>query len=134
MMNCRQIAEDEVVEKYLTGRLESSLQDDFEIHVLECHECLVLLETCEAARTELAARATEIRQMPERSGAALAGLRWGWLAPQRLAGFAGLATLLVIVVFLAVRGGRPSGPTEAQSPSGGNPNSSSPEALPEIAT
>jgi hypothetical protein len=137
-MNCQQVAEGEIVEKYLTGRLESSLQDDFEVHLLECRECLALLETCEAARPVLAAQGGEISQATERQAQARERWRWGWFTPQRVAGAASLAALMVIALLAAVWGGliplRRPGPTQVQSPTPGSPNPSGLAAsFPEIA-
>jgi len=134
-MNCQQVAEDEIVEKYLAGRLESSLQDDFEVHVLECRECQALLETCQAARSVLVARGTEV---PATKSPASASGRWGWFTPQRVASLAALAALVVIVLLAAGRGGLipwlRSGPTRAQSPAEVVPNPTNVAAsYPEIA-
>ena len=84
-MNCQQVADGELVEKYLSGRLESSLQDEFEIHILECQHCLALLETCEAAQADLARRAPAIRQMPVKPVTA-----WSWFTERRFVGWASL--------------------------------------------
>jgi hypothetical protein len=117
-MNCQQVAENEIVEKYLTGRLDSALQDEFEVHVLECHECQALLETCQAARSVLAAQGAEVPQATKRN--ASASRRWGWFTPQRVASLTALAALLVIVLLAAVQAGlipwrRPS-PSRSHSP------------------
>lgn len=133
-MNCQQITEGEVVEKYLTGQLEPSERDDFEVHILECRKCLVLLETCEAARSDLAARADTIRQMPAEP---VPALKWGWFTTPRIASLAGLAAVLVVGVFVVARKGvipvHPSGPNQVQSPVGGSPASSNLAEFPEVA-
>jgi hypothetical protein len=129
-MNCRQVAEGEIVEKYLTGRLESSVQDDFEVHVLECRECLALLETCETARSALAAKGEPAMAAERRP--------WGWFTPRRIVVAGALAALIVIALLAAMRSGlvrwrRPT-PTQAQSPAEGTPNPSGIAAsYPEIA-
>jgi hypothetical protein len=132
-MNCQQVADGELVEKYLSGRLESSLQDEFEIHILECPQCLALLETCEAAQADLARRAPAIRQMPAKPAAP-----WNWFTERRFVGWAGLAALLVVGVLLGVRSGvisvRHPGSAEVHPPAGGSHAESNwTSAYPEIA-
>jgi hypothetical protein len=126
-MNCQQVAEGEIVEKYLTGRLESSLQDDFEVHLLECRECLALLETYTAARSVLAAHGREISKATEPHAPASQGWPWRWFTPQRIAGVAVAAALLIVLAAAMLSGlirwRRPS-PTQAQSPAGASPNPS----------
>ena len=43
-MNCNQVAGQGIAELYVIGKLKSSLQDEFEVHVLECKTCLKTLE------------------------------------------------------------------------------------------
>ena len=100
-MDCEQIARDELVEKYLQGRLEPALESDFQVHVLECPECLALLETCEDIRDDLAPRAAAIEQKSEKPFWSLGGL----VVPRRTAALAGLACLAVVVVAVGVRTG-----------------------------
>jgi tetratricopeptide (TPR) repeat protein len=38
-MNCDQIERDEIIEKYLTGRLDRTAQEEFEAHWFGCPEC-----------------------------------------------------------------------------------------------
>src|SRR5713226_9650614 len=73
-MDCEQIARDELVEKYLQGRLEPALERDFQVHLLECPECLALLETCEDIRDDLAPQAAAIEQKSEKPFWSLGGL------------------------------------------------------------
>ncbi len=54
-MDCQRIADDELVEKYLNGRLDPALQDDLEIHLLSCPHCLAQAETLKTIRVGLAA-------------------------------------------------------------------------------
>ncbi|PYX93397.1 MAG: hypothetical protein DMG67_04300 [Acidobacteria bacterium] len=75
-MNCQRVADDEIVERYLNGQLEPALQDDFEVHILECPHCRARAETLSAARAGLAQRAHEIRLLPAR---AARRLRLAWL-------------------------------------------------------
>src|SRR5260370_38057765 len=100
-MDCEQIAGDELVEKYLQGRLEPALESDFQVHVLECPECLALLETCEDIRDDLAPQAAAIEQKSEKPFWSLGGL----VVPRRTAALAGLACLAVMVFAVGVRTG-----------------------------
>jgi len=78
-MDCQLVAQGELAEKYVSGRLDPGLQDEFEIHILECSECAALLEMYEETRTELAARQEEIRRIPSR-GAWRIGRGWALAA------------------------------------------------------
>ena len=42
-MNCQNVGEDGIAEKYLKGELQEPLQDEFEVHILECDRCLQLV-------------------------------------------------------------------------------------------
>ena len=59
-MDCRRVAEEELVEKYVSGKLHSPLQDEFEIHFLECTTCAAMVEMYEELQTALFARQTQI--------------------------------------------------------------------------
>src|SRR5262249_35165077 len=88
-MNCQQVADDELVERYLNGQLEAALQDDLEVHMLECPGCLERAEALRLARAGLAERAHEIRRLPARRAL---HLRLAWL---------GVAAALVAVCGVA---------------------------------
>ena len=66
-MNCRQIADGQVAERYLTGRLAEPLQDEFEVHILDCPACLNAVEALQELRAAVAAEALQIRLAPERT-------------------------------------------------------------------
>ena len=104
-MDCEQVARDELVEKYLSGQLEPTLQRDLQVHILECPECLALLETCEDIRDDLAPRAAAIRQKSEKRSWSLGPLLLSW----RSAALAGLACVVVVAAVLGVRTGWISG-------------------------
>src|SRR5579859_2040060 len=104
-MNCAQIARDELIEKYLNGQLAPPLQRDLQVHILECPECLALLETCEDIRDDLAPRAAAINQKYEMRFWNLAPFRLSW----RTAALAGLGCVVVVAVVLGVRTGWISG-------------------------
>jgi len=53
-MDCQRIAEGELGEQYLNGRLDPALQDDLEVHLLSCPQCLAHAETLKAIRAGLA--------------------------------------------------------------------------------
>src|SRR5512146_120820 len=65
-MNCERVSCEEIADKYVSGQLDSPLRDEFEIHILGCRKCLELVGAYEGLRSELAARADEIRVTPER--------------------------------------------------------------------
>ncbi len=65
-MNCQNVGEDGIAEKYLKGELEPPVQDEFEVHILECPRCLQSVETLQEMRTALAAQAHEIRLASQR--------------------------------------------------------------------
>ena len=74
-MKCHEPHRDELAEKYLNGQLDPAAQDDFEIHILECAQCLRRVEVNQTLRQELAERAYQIRaySQVERSR-----FRWHW--------------------------------------------------------
>jgi hypothetical protein len=52
-MNCKQVVGQDITELYVIGKLKSSLQDEFEVHVLECKTCLKTLELLQELRAAL---------------------------------------------------------------------------------
>src|SRR5436309_2219546 len=65
-MDCRQVSGHELAEKYVSGQLDAELQDQFEVHMLDCPECLSTVETLMSVRNSLAAQADEIRKFSTR--------------------------------------------------------------------
>ena len=59
-MDCQRIADDELVERYLNGKLDAAMQDDLEVHILECPECLSRAEALSAIRASLVPKVQEI--------------------------------------------------------------------------
>jgi anti-sigma factor RsiW len=55
-MECRELHRDESAEKYLNGQLDPATRDGFEVHILECAECLRRVEALQMLRHELAQR------------------------------------------------------------------------------
>src|SRR6266849_2080443 len=100
-MNCQQVARDELVEKYLNGQLEPALERDFQVHILECPECLALLETCEDIRDDLAPQAATLEQKSEKPFWSLGGL----LVPRRTAALAGLVCMARVAALVGLRTG-----------------------------
>ncbi len=73
-MICQNFADQQMAERYLKGQLEDSQRDQFELHILECPDCLNALETLKDLRFALQSQAHEIRLAPERSAAKF----WKW--------------------------------------------------------
>jgi hypothetical protein len=76
-MDCSELDRGELAERYLTGQLDSSAQDEFEVHILECAKCLRAVEILQSVSDDLAQRAHEIRT--DTSTGRL-WLRWKWVA------------------------------------------------------
>jgi hypothetical protein len=119
MVNCRQIAEEELLEKYLAGRLESPLRDDFEVHILECPKCQRDLEMLEELRSGLAAKANEIRQQ----AGPVSRFRPLFIPTRlRAAGWAAVASVILAVTIVGVRiAGRHAQGNSAASNTNPNP-------------
>lgn len=60
-MNCRSILEGGIAERYLRGELDPTQQDEFEVHILECGNCLESVEVQQQMHEALRERAHEIR-------------------------------------------------------------------------
>jgi hypothetical protein len=76
-MVCREVEQNELIAKYVSGQLDSAVQDDFEIHLLECESCLASVEILDAVRENIVKCAHEVRAYsPKTRG----GLRWLWIA------------------------------------------------------
>lgn len=56
-MDCRDAFPDELVERYVRGRLDEAAMESFEEHYFGCRECLARLETLQALPTALSDRA-----------------------------------------------------------------------------
>jgi hypothetical protein len=89
-MNCQSVGEDGIAEKYLKGELEPPVQDEFEVHILECPRCLQSVETLQEMRTALAAQAHEIRLASQRPSFRL---RYWAFAAVALVVFVGIGVL-----------------------------------------
>jgi tetratricopeptide (TPR) repeat protein len=56
-MDCQRVADGELLEKYLNGQLDPAMQDDLEVHLLSCSQCLAHAETLKTIRAGLATAA-----------------------------------------------------------------------------
>ena len=72
-MDCAVVAENEIVEEYLAGRLAKKEAEVFEDHYFECDRCLAAIKNHAALRTELADRSWQIEAAQERLR-----LNWSW--------------------------------------------------------
>jgi tetratricopeptide (TPR) repeat protein len=52
-MNCERIEREEIIERYLTGRLDRAEQEAFEAHYFSCHKCLEKLEVSRRLQEKL---------------------------------------------------------------------------------
>jgi TolA-binding protein len=102
-MDCQRIAEGELVEKYLNGQLDPALQDDLEIHLLSCPNCLAHAETLKTIRAGLA---TVPKEAPE--PAAIRFWSSGWVR-------AGAAAAVLILAAAGIYLFRQSGRKPAQT-------------------
>ena len=81
-MVCREVEKNDLVAKYVSGAsLIRPLQDDFEIHILDCEGCRASVETLQVVRQDIVARAHEIRAY---SPSLRGGLRWRWVTVSAL--------------------------------------------------
>ena len=60
-MGCRVFDQEDVIPKYLSGRLDLATEDEFGMHLLECPHCQNAVETLQLVRENLIAREHEIR-------------------------------------------------------------------------
>lgn len=106
-MDCKQVADDQLVEKYLTGQLEPSAQDAFELHLLECPQCVAYAEALQCTRDALVEREHEIRAFPVKPARRIPLL---WL------GVAAAVTLVAVIVIYQFLRTIPGGPEKARVP------------------
>ncbi len=76
-MNCEEVIEDAVAERYLRGELSEPDQETFEQHYFECARCFDELETYRALRQELGKAAEVPLAAPAAKGV---WPDWRWLA------------------------------------------------------
>ena len=77
MLNCVNVVQEDIAEKYLLDRLNDTDKEDYERHFFECDRCFVELETYRALRGELSRKvvATDVHSI-ERPFA----VPWRWTA------------------------------------------------------
>jgi tetratricopeptide (TPR) repeat protein len=105
-MTCEAVERDNIIERYIAGRLDSSMKEQWEQHYFGCERCASQLETMMAIQQPLRSMAEEIRQEMPRRGK---NVRWIW------AGAAIAATLLAAVAVSYSR--RPAPPVAGIVPS-----------------
>jgi TolA-binding protein len=104
-MDCQRVITDEIAGKYLNGRLDAALQDEFEVHLLECPKCLAEVEAVTALTSVLKEQAHEIRlKQPRR----ILSFRWIPIAAAAL-----VCVLFAVGVVQMLRHHQPQ-PTTAQ--------------------
>src|ERR1039458_5034921 len=91
-MNCGQVQNGDIIERYLSAKLTGAERKEFEPHYFECDECFAQLEAARAASQALRETGTvAIRTRP----------RWVWPA---------LAIAAALVMAVVVRQARRPGP------------------------
>jgi len=63
-MECHYLRRGEFAEKYLNGRLAPVARDEFEVHLLQCADCLRVVDALQILGHELAEAAPRIRAYP----------------------------------------------------------------------
>jgi cytoskeletal protein RodZ len=91
-MECQELQQSELAEKYVSGQLDPATQDQFEMHILDCPACQQRVELLQTVREDLTAHAHEIRAY---SIAPLGRLQW-W-------SWAAVAAMFVIVGGLGLK-------------------------------
>jgi len=115
-VNCQQVEDSNMIERYLTERLSLAELEAFEQHYLECRRCFDELQLRHAATIELA------HAGPTPRTASRGVSYWRWSA---------VAAALVLVAFLTVNYLRPvSTPSATTPPASTGPD---PAALPQLA-
>jgi len=119
-VDCRQVQQQELLERYLLGQMTDAEQESLELHYFECPRCLDELETYRALREELARRGAEIRTEPAPVRPART---WLW-APA----LAACAAAIVVVVWIRARPAPINHPISPVSPITQAPPPVSPDA------
>jgi len=90
-MDCERIRRDELIESYLSHRLDEVVSDELETHLLGCPECSAQLEALQGVRDGLEASAASIRTAATKHSV------FRFWRHTTVAGFAaGLAVILVV--------------------------------------
>jgi tetratricopeptide (TPR) repeat protein len=89
-MTCQGVDRENVIERYIAGRLDTREKEDWEQHYFGCERCAAQLETCLAVKEPLRAMAPEIRrELPPARRIAT----WMWLAAAAATVLIGLAAV-----------------------------------------
>jgi tetratricopeptide (TPR) repeat protein len=91
---CKKVAEEETIERYLTGRLSMEEAEAFEQHLLECQRCFSELQSRHAAAIELGSRTVQ----PAVSSRRTIKFRWRWAAPAA----AGMVLIVALATFVFI--------------------------------
>jgi hypothetical protein len=124
-MECQELQQSELAEKYVSGQLDPATQDQFEMHILDCPPCQQRVELLQTVREDLAVHAHEIREY----SIAPRGRFWSW-------SWVAVAAMFVIVGGLGLKEWRDLRRVRqeaAAAHSGPSANQSSATSLPQIA-
>jgi tetratricopeptide (TPR) repeat protein len=127
-MNCRQIIEGEIAEKYLLGELSEPDLEAFEQHYFECPRCFEELQSYRALQAELKQTGAVIQRAPVVQRAASP---WAWAT-------AAAGVLLLIAIGYWLERPKPSSPSPSATavvpaPKAEQPPSTSVPSLSELA-
>ena len=125
-MECQELQQSELAEKYVSQQLDPATQDQFEMHILDCRACQQRVELLQTAREDLAVHAHEIRE----HSIAPRGRFWSW-------SWVAVAAVFVIVGGLGLREWRDlrrARQETAAAHSGPSANQSSATSLPQISS
>jgi hypothetical protein len=85
-MTCHRVTSENLIERYVQGKLDPGLRDDFENHYFECESCLAFLQTVQTIHPVLAAMPPPV--LAKRRAPLLP-----WL------GLAAAAALVIVLIF-----------------------------------
>lgn len=112
-MNCDQIDREEIIEQYLTGRLDRAAQEEFEAHWFGCRECSRKLQVSRMVQEKLWEKGDKLVPQTQEPARVPVGRRaWAYSAA------AGLLIIAAAAVWWQFgRPGRPQSRTKATSSS-----------------
>ncbi len=102
-MNCNQVVSENVIERYLDGKLDEPTRDAFELHYFGCEACLEMLQTVQTVRPVVAAMPAPA---PETQPRTARRTQWVWLA----------AAAAVAVALLNIPSEQPKAPVATTPP------------------
>jgi len=93
-MNCEQIEREEIIEKYLTGRLDRAAQEEFEAHWFGCRECKQKLQVSRMLQEKLWEKGDKlVSQTPKPAGVPVRRRAWAYSATAAVLVIAAAAAL-----------------------------------------